>query len=303
MWTCDLLLPVRFEQFLKCAHAVVRVLSVKGGWEVGETDLLPTQSLEPNQARAATYQSIHRFVSKKKRLIVVCHWVVGFFKVLFIFLRERESKHEHRGRRRSRLPAEQGTWCRAWSQDSEIMTWAEGRRLPDWATQEPLPLSFEVVCYTALLQLMVNNVLPSSEYIQNSSYFPHMIYKASLCDHFSCHSFLLIPLSHRNFLFFQSILMRFTKYLMSFDALNNWIKLLGNRKLWPPCCRRQHCRSKPCKRSCNYLMIALGSAVLFTNLGETLDVVWTSALTPLCSNSLSSIQVVSCVSFIYKVYQ
>ena len=36
----------------------------------------------------------------------------------------------------SRLPLEQGARCRAWSQD--IMTWAEGRHLTNWATQMTL---------------------------------------------------------------------------------------------------------------------------------------------------------------------
>ena len=48
---------------------------------------------------------------------------------IYLFIRERESKHVHkqgRGRGRDRLPAEQGTWWVAPSQDPEIMTWAEG---------------------------------------------------------------------------------------------------------------------------------------------------------------------------------
>ena len=62
-----------------------------------------------------------------------------FFLKDLICLRERESMSsgQGRGRGRSRLLAEQGAWCRAWSQDPEIMTWAEGRCLPDWATHVP----------------------------------------------------------------------------------------------------------------------------------------------------------------------
>ena len=59
--------------------------------------------------------------------------------------RERERQKEQQaggvagiGRGRSRLPVEQGAWCGARSQDSEIMTWAEGRCLTHWATQMPL---------------------------------------------------------------------------------------------------------------------------------------------------------------------
>ena len=66
------------------------------------------------------------------------------FKILFIYLRERQrdSKTAWMGRGwregRSSLPTEQGAQCWAQSQDPRIMTWAEGRRLTDWATQVPL---------------------------------------------------------------------------------------------------------------------------------------------------------------------
>ena len=43
-----------------------------------------------------------------------------------------------RGRGRRRLHADQGAPHGDWSQDSEIMTWAEGRRLTNWATWAPL---------------------------------------------------------------------------------------------------------------------------------------------------------------------
>ena len=36
------------------------------------------------------------------------------------------------------LPDEQGAWCRVWSQDPGIMTWAKGRHLTNRATQELL---------------------------------------------------------------------------------------------------------------------------------------------------------------------
>ena len=52
--------------------------------------------------------------------------------------RERESRSGGRGRGASRLPSEQGARCGAPSQDPEIMTWAQGRRLTNWATQAPL---------------------------------------------------------------------------------------------------------------------------------------------------------------------
>jgi len=47
------------------------------------------------------------------------------------------------GRGRSRLPAEQGTRCGAQSQDPEIMTWVEGRRLTNWATW--VSLTFQIL--------------------------------------------------------------------------------------------------------------------------------------------------------------
>ena len=43
---------------------------------------------------------------------------------------------EGKERGRIRLPTDQGAPCGAWSQDPEIMTWAEGRHFTDWATQE-----------------------------------------------------------------------------------------------------------------------------------------------------------------------
>ena len=62
-----------------------------------------------------------------------------FFKILYIYWRECESKNtcRGRGRRRSRFPIEQGAWWKAGSQDPEIMTWAKGRHLTNWAIQVP----------------------------------------------------------------------------------------------------------------------------------------------------------------------
>ena len=52
------------------------------------------------------------------------------------------SRGSSRGRGRSRLPTEQGTQCRAQSQDPGIMTWAEGSCLTNWATHAPPKLTF-----------------------------------------------------------------------------------------------------------------------------------------------------------------
>ena len=62
---------------------------------------------------------------------------IGLFspKILFVYLRARTW-----GRGRSRLPVEQRTGLGTRSQDPEIMTWAEGRYLTNWATQVPLCL-------------------------------------------------------------------------------------------------------------------------------------------------------------------
>ena len=43
-----------------------------------------------------------------------------------------------KGKGKNRLPAEQGAWCKALSQDPRIMIWAKGRHLNDWAPQVPL---------------------------------------------------------------------------------------------------------------------------------------------------------------------
>ena len=71
-----------------------------------------------------------------------------FLKILFIW--ETERAHVHKsisrggagGAEGRALSAEQGAQCRAWSQDSEIMAWAKGRRLTDCTTQLPLKIIF-----------------------------------------------------------------------------------------------------------------------------------------------------------------
>ena len=75
--------------------------------------------------------------SSKQTWLCTCispTYFLPFLKDL-IYLREREKAWaEIRGRRRSRLSAEQGTQLGARSLDPGIMTWAEGRCLTDWAT-------------------------------------------------------------------------------------------------------------------------------------------------------------------------
>ena len=62
-----------------------------------------------------------------------------FFLRFYLFICQREwaqaDREAGRGRGRSKLPAEQGARCGTRSQDPGIMTWAEGSRLTNWATQ------------------------------------------------------------------------------------------------------------------------------------------------------------------------
>ena len=65
---------------------------------------------------------------------------VDFLKIFYLFDREstQAGGAAGRGRGRSRLPAKQGAWHRAGSQDPGILTWTKGRRLADWAIQMSL---------------------------------------------------------------------------------------------------------------------------------------------------------------------
>ena len=80
------------------------------------------------------------------------------FKLLkkdFIYLREKEQKQEEdRGREReadSLLSREPDAGLDpTWSQDPEIMTWAEGRHFTDWATQAPLQFQLLLKVYSKL---------------------------------------------------------------------------------------------------------------------------------------------------------
>ena len=92
----------------------------------------------------ANVQNRDRAVLAGNRELLFLHGI-HFFKD-FIYLRERENtsrgRRRVRGRGRGRLPTEQGPWHGAWSQDPEIMTWAKGRHLTHWATQEPFYMVF-----------------------------------------------------------------------------------------------------------------------------------------------------------------
>ena len=57
---------------------------------------------------------------------------------MYLFERERAREQEQAwaggGAEGERVPAEQGPWPGTQSKDLGIMTWSEGRHLPDWAT-------------------------------------------------------------------------------------------------------------------------------------------------------------------------
>ena len=71
-----------------------------------------------------------------------------FLKILSIYLKERESMHKHgmgEGERQREKEKQTPHWAESLtqvpSQDPEIMTWAEGRCLTNWATQMPLQIT------------------------------------------------------------------------------------------------------------------------------------------------------------------
>ena len=92
----------------------------------------------------SSYRGIKPRCDKWKLIVgglVANMWAWLSYRLFFFFLRfylfERESMNwERSGRRgigRSRLPTEQGAWCRSQSQDPEIITWTEVRLLTHWS--------------------------------------------------------------------------------------------------------------------------------------------------------------------------
>ena len=67
----------------------------------------------------------------------LCFYKFLFFK-FYLLGRESMSRGEKQRAREKQILYEQGARCRSLSQDLRIMTWADGRRLTDWATQLPL---------------------------------------------------------------------------------------------------------------------------------------------------------------------
>lgn len=87
---------------------------------------------------------------------LVGHWMASLCIIYvlwknFIYLRERERERESTsrqrgwGRVRSRPPTEQGDRFPWDLKDPDILTWAEVKRLTDWATQVPLVKIFNKV--------------------------------------------------------------------------------------------------------------------------------------------------------------
>ena len=80
-----------------------------------------------------------------------------FFLRFYLFDRERKrtSRENSRRKERSRLSAKQGARCGAPSQDREIMAWAKGRCLTDWATQASLYFLFLPIPFLKKLSVEV----------------------------------------------------------------------------------------------------------------------------------------------------
>ena len=54
------------------------------------------------------------------------------------------SEEEGQREMEKQTPAEQGAQHRAWFQDPRIMTWAKGRCLTNWASQEPVEMKISI---------------------------------------------------------------------------------------------------------------------------------------------------------------
>ena len=83
-------------------------------------------------------------------IFLVFYNVHEFFFRDFTYLKERKSMHkqgEGTGEGEADSLCQAGSPTRAWSQDSGIMTWAEGRRLIYWDTQAPPCIIFIFKCY------------------------------------------------------------------------------------------------------------------------------------------------------------
>ena len=74
--------------------------------------------------------------------VIHCCLLLSFLKILFIHLRYKDTKREHKQREGQR-EMEEGAWCRTWSQDPGIMTWAKGRGSTTEPPRHPKEKPFE----------------------------------------------------------------------------------------------------------------------------------------------------------------
>ena len=111
---------------------------------VDDSELIPPNLIPslltciPKLSTICSPPDLHLFSSGMWSL---CFWVFFFFLRFYLF--ERESKREHEwGRGEGQREKQTLSWARthhgAWSQDTEIMTRAEGRYLTNWLMQVPL---------------------------------------------------------------------------------------------------------------------------------------------------------------------
>ena len=76
----------------------------------------------------------------KGTIVILCKPFLKFFLKILLFDTDRENTSRgsiRQGEREKQAASWAGSPIGTWSQDPEIMIWAEGRRLTNWATQEP----------------------------------------------------------------------------------------------------------------------------------------------------------------------
>ena len=96
---------------------------------------------------------IKMFLNKHLQILILLSfnlWVPFFFKDFIYLFESQWAQREHElgeGEEEADSPPKQLPQCRALSQDPGIRTWAEGRRLTDWAIQVPLSTYiFNILC-------------------------------------------------------------------------------------------------------------------------------------------------------------
>ena len=87
------------------------------------------------------FQNSHLTIYYSSRSVPVIVSFFLFYKIFYLSVWQKEHEHtngSNRGKGRSRLSADQGAQCRAWSQHAGIRTWAKGRLSTNW-THLPAP--------------------------------------------------------------------------------------------------------------------------------------------------------------------